>query len=112
MTERGSTPGARTSRLLRNPFTVLSTALAGFLIVMVLLTARVVSGADPALHAGAPNAAVVSHRGRQVLRTTASGRVISVSTGQSGKEIGGSAANHGIVTRSSGGYAAAGENDG
>lgn len=112
MTESGSTWGARTSTFLCNPFAVISTALTSFLIVMVLLTARVVSGSDPALHASTPNAVVVSHNGRKVLRTTASGRVIAVSTAGPGKEIGGSPNGHGIVTRSSGGYAAGGESDG
>jgi|GEM_PF-6779596 len=111
MTERGSRRNARTSAFLRNPFAVISTALASFLVVMVLLTARVVTGADPALHANTPSAVVVSHNGRKVLRTTASGRVTVVSTGP-GKEIGGSPASHGIVTRSSGGYGAGGESDG
>jgi hypothetical protein len=112
MTERRATSGARTSTFLRNPFAVISTAFASFLIVMVLLTARVMSGADPALRASAPNAVVVSHGGHKVLRTTASGRVIGSSAGRSGGEVGGSPSNHAIVTRSSGGYAPGGEGDG
>ncbi len=112
MTERGRTSGTGMSTVLRNPFAVISTTLASFLIVMVLLTARVVMGTDPALRAGSPSAVVISHRGHKVLRTTASGRVIGPSGGQSGGEVSGSPANHTIVTRSSGGYAPGGENDG
>ena len=44
------------------------------LVVLALLTARVVSGTDPSLHASASSAVVVSHSGRTVVRTTASGR--------------------------------------
>lgn len=114
MTECGAASSARTSAFLRNPFAVISTALASFLIVMVLLTARVVSGTDPALRASQSSAVIVSHSGRKVLRTTASGRVIGASGGQSGEsgsEIGGARANHALVTRSSG-YGQGGESDG
>jgi len=114
MTECGGASRTRTSTFLRNPFAAISTALASFLIVMVLLTARVVSGTDPALRASQSSAVVVSHSGRKVLRTTASGRVIGTSGGQSGEsssEVGGARANHAIVTRSSG-YAQEGESDG
>jgi len=53
--------------------TVLATALAAFLAVLVMLNARVYSGGVPSLRQAA---AVVSHRGRVVLTTTASGRII------------------------------------
>jgi len=52
---------------------VLATALACFLAVLVMLSARVYTGTGQ----GLPSAAVVSAGGRTILRTTASGRVIS-----------------------------------
>lgn len=84
MTDVPAKRPVRSSRLAR-PMTVLSTAMASFLAVFVMLTARVYNGTDPGLQ---PTAAVISHGGHTVLKTTASGRVIastSATPGAAGK---------------------------
>jgi hypothetical protein len=77
MTDRTPTTTGRSSRILRSPMTVLTTTLAGFMAIFVMMTARVYNGTDPGLQ---PTAAVVAKNGKTVLKTTASGRVIA-STG-------------------------------
>ncbi len=74
MTDRPTKPSGRSSRILRSPMTVLTTTLAGFLAIFVMMTARVYNGTDPGLQ---PTAAVISKSGKTVLKTTASGRVIA-----------------------------------
>ena len=81
MTDRRPKTPARSSRILRSPMTVLSTSLAGFLAVFVMMTARVYNGTDPGLQ---PTAAVISKGGKTVLKTTASGKVIASSSGTPG----------------------------
>ncbi len=112
MTERGRDRRAGGgSSLLRRPLPVIASALASFLVVLTLLTARVVTGSDPALHPGTSSAVVVSRHGHTVLRTTASGKVISVGTQGAGAQgVGAQPAP--VVTRTSGGFAGAGEQDG
>ena len=61
--------------------TVLSTSLAGFLAIFVMMTARVYNGTDPGLQ---PTAAVISKSGKTVLKTTASGKVIASTAGTPG----------------------------
>ncbi len=92
---------------LRKPLPVIAAALASFVVVLVLLTARVVTGHDPAL--GTPSAAVVAHGGHQVLRTTASGRAIAVGTQGTSGAAGAQLA--GIVTRTSGAPGSGGLDD-
>jgi len=74
MTDRPSRTPGRSSRILRSPMTVLTTTLAGFMAIFVMMTARVYNGTDPGLQ---PTAAVISHSGKTVLKTTASGKVIA-----------------------------------
>ena len=57
------------------PWPVLSAALAMFLVVLALMSARVVVGADPGLRT-ATQARVLTKSGHTVLRTTPSGRVV------------------------------------
>lgn len=97
MTER-PTPRYST-RLARSPVAAVSAALASFLVVLTLLTARVVTGTDPGLR-GTAQAQVVSKGGHVIVRTTASGRVIREAVG-SPSPAGAEAAS--VVTRSSGG---------
>lgn len=106
---RDSRSSAKSS-LLRNPLLVIAAAAASFLVVLALLTARVVSGTDPSLHASAASSVLVSHRGHVVLRTTASGRVLGVARQGAGVEGGGGQPAT-IVTRTSGGFAGGGERD-
>lgn len=101
---------ARTPRSRwRGLLAVLAGTLASFLVVLVLLTVRVVSGVDPALRAVAPTAALVTHRGQTVLRTTASGRIIASEQVAGGSELAGSRPAT-VVTRTSG-VPGAGERD-
>lgn len=81
--------------LWRSPLPVLAAALACFLVVLALLTARVLSGHDPALGAIASRAVVVSRSGHRVVRTTASGRAIA------GSAVEAPSTGTGLVTRSS-----------
>jgi hypothetical protein len=85
--------------------TVLTTALASFLAVLAMMTARVYNGTDPGL---APTAAVVSHKGQAVLRTTASGRVISSAPASSGLMASQKAP---LVTHTSGSLAGGGRDE-
>ncbi len=110
MTERRPDRYVAKSSLLRNPLSVIAPAAASFLAVLALLTARVVSGTDPSLHASAASSVVVSHRGHTVVRTTASGRVIGVAKQGAGVE-GGGVQPATVVTRTSGGFAGGGERD-
>jgi hypothetical protein len=96
--------------LLRNPLSVLAATLASFLVVLVLLTARVVTGNDPALRAGGTGTVLVAHRGHTLVRTTASGRVIGGVGANAGAQHGG-AAPATLVTRTSGLLPGAGERD-
>ena len=89
-----------TEKRLGSPFSVLSAALAIFLVVLALLTARVSSGHDPALAASAAGVAQVSRGAHATLRTTASGRVLSGPPGAGGAEAVSPAAGR-LVTRSS-----------
>ena len=89
----------------RSPFAVLSAALASFLVVLALLTARVVTGTDPSLRATAQTQLVARH-GHTVIRTTASGKKIVETVSGSGGAS--SKAPAGLVTRTSG----TGERDG
>ena len=102
MTERTAT----TSRLRRrSPFAVLSAALASFLVVLALLTARVVTGTDPSLRATAQTQLVTRH-GHTVIRTTASGKkIVETVSGNGGAST---KAPTGLATRTSG----TGERDG
>jgi hypothetical protein len=104
--------GRRTSA--RDLLAVAAASLASFLVVLTLLTARVVSGRDPALNPGVSASALLSPAGRQVVRTTASGRVIG---GAAAASSGSGAASRGTrpvtaLTRTSGGIAGGGERDG
>ena len=81
MTDRTPPIPTRSSRILRSPLTVLSTTLAGFLAIFVMMTARVYNGTDPGLQ---PTAAVISKSGKTVLKTTASGKVIASSSATPG----------------------------
>ena len=72
MTERSPRPARRARR---SPMPVISAALASFLVVLTLLTARVVTGVDRSIAPG-PQAQVVSRNGHTIVRTTASGRRI------------------------------------
>jgi len=101
---------AAVHRLLRSPLSVIAAASASFLVVLALLTARVVSGGDPALRVSASSAVFVSHRGKTVLRTTASGRAIGIAKQGAGLESGGTQPAT-VVTRASGSFAAGGERD-
>jgi hypothetical protein len=97
----------------RNLFGVAAASLASFLVVLTLLSARLVSGRDPALNASASRPALLSTGIRQVVRTTASGRVIGGAAAASGA----GAASRGsrpvtALTRTSGGIAGGGERDG
>lgn len=87
-----------------SPLAVVSAALASFLVVLALLTARVVSGTDPSLRPAAQTQ-LVAHNGKTVIRTTASGRRIVESVPAGGKAATTPA---GLVSRTSGG----GESDG
>ncbi len=102
-------PGRAPRSRSRGPLAVIAAALASFLVVLVLLTARVVSGHDPSLRASASTAAIVTRGGHTVLRTTASGRTVPVAAG-AGVEAG-AAQSVPLVTRSSGAVAGAGEGD-
>lgn len=73
MTDRPPVMRARRKRPLRSLLPVLMTALAGFLAVLAILSARTFTGTAGGL---GQTAAVISHGGHTVLRTTASGRVI------------------------------------
>jgi hypothetical protein len=110
MTEPRADRYAAVYRVLRNPLSAVAAATASFLVVLALLTARVVSGVDPALRASASSAVLVSHRGQTILRTTASGRTIGVARQGAGVESSG-AQPATVVTRASGGFAAGGERD-
>lgn len=100
---RGSAP--------RSPLAVASTALAIFLAVLALLTARVSTGHDPALGANTASVVHVSHGGHTSVRTTASGRVIAGSPGEGAGTAAASSSPAGaLVTRSSGSRLG-GEND-
>lgn len=110
MTEPRPDRRAAARGLLRTPLSVIVAAAASFLVVLALLTARVVSGGDPALRTSASSSVLVSHRGRTVLRTTASGRVLGVAGQGAGVESGG-AQPATVVTRASGGFAPGGERD-
>jgi hypothetical protein len=62
--------------MLRSPLSVLGATLASFLVVLALLTAKATSGQEQALPAGGADTALVVKNGHNVLRTTASGRVL------------------------------------
>lgn len=96
---RQGKPRRRASRLrerdlLRNPLPVALAVIAAFAVVLTLMTARLVLGADPALRrAAAASPAIVAHAShashagtRTVVRTTASGRriVTTVPAGEAG----------------------------
>jgi hypothetical protein len=107
-----SRPAGRASA--RNLLGVAAASLASFLVVLTLLSARLVSGRDPALNASASRSVLLSPGGRQVVRTTASGRVVA---GAAAARSGAGAASRGsqpitALTRTSGGAAGGGERDG
>jgi hypothetical protein len=110
MTEARSSRRTAERSLLRNPLSVVAAAMASFLVVLVLMTARVVSGHDPALLASGPNTALVSRVGNTVLRTTASGRVIGPATAGAGTETSG-AQPATLITRTSGGAGAGAQDE-
>jgi len=110
MTESRSRSRIAQQGVLRSPLTVLTAALASFLVVFVLLTARVVSGHDPALRASASRSALVSRGGHTILRTTASGRVLGPASSATGALAAGTQPVT-VVTRTSGGLADGGERD-
>jgi hypothetical protein len=86
---------------VRSALGVISAALATFLVVLAVLTARISTGHDPAL-AGSSAALAQALRGaRATVRTSASGRVLG---GQSGLPAGETAQAPAspLVTRSSG----------
>jgi hypothetical protein len=87
-------------RRWRSLLAVLAGALACFLAILVLLTVRLTGGVNPATHAVAPVAGLVTHRGQSVLRTTASGRVIGVEGGEGAASAGSVPAR--LATRASG----------
>jgi hypothetical protein len=104
---RQGRPGAAT----RSPLAVASAALAIFLAVLALLTARVSTGHDPALGASTASVVHVSRGGHATVRTTASGRVIGGSSGEgAGAGVASSSPAGALVTRSSGSQIA-GEHD-
>lgn len=111
-------PGERTPRrgrpgvATRSPLAVACAALASFLAVLVLLSARLSAGHDPALGAATASIGHVSHSGHAVVRTTASGRVIagSSSPGAGAGTSSGSQA-EAIITRTSGGQVDGGRDD-
>lgn len=114
MTEARQASRAAGSRQLSNPLAVIVTAAASFLVVLVLLTARVMSGHDPAMRASAPSSVLVSHGGHTVaLRTTASGKVLG-GAAQGAQGAGfeqGAAQPATIVTHTSGGLTSGGGRD-
>jgi hypothetical protein len=111
MTERQPSRSAAISGVLRNPLSVIAAAAASFLVTLVVLTARVVSGVDPALRTSGSSAVISSHHAHAVLRTTTSGRVVAgVSQGSGAENAGAQPAR--VVTRTSGGFAGGGERDG
>jgi hypothetical protein len=74
MTDRSGVRQAGSKRPARHLVAVLTAALASFLAVLAMLSARVYNGTGAGL---APTAAVISRNGHTVLRTTASGRLIA-----------------------------------
>lgn len=110
MTERPNTSKRARRSSLSHAVAVFTSALASFLVVLALLTARVVNGQDPVLASMRPGSALVSHGGHTVIRTTASGRVLATpAAGSAGSEHGASSTK--IVTHTSGSSAAGGEHD-
>ncbi len=106
-----TSPQARRSATTRSPLAVATTALAIFLAVLALLTARVSTGHDPALGASTASVVQVSRGGHASVRTTASGRVIGGSPGEGAGTAAASSSPAGaLVTRSSG-TRLGGEND-
>jgi hypothetical protein len=83
---------------------VLSAALALFLVVFALMSARVVIGTDPGLPAGPQAHVVTTKSGKTILRTTASGRIVREALPATAVRSGAP-----LVTRASG---AQGESDG
>jgi len=73
MTDRPLVMPARAKRPIGSPLPVLMSALAGFLAVLAMLSAKTLTTTAGGL---GQTVAVVSHGGHTVLRTTASGRVI------------------------------------
>lgn len=110
VTERRTPGTSGASSFARSPLSVLTAALASFLLALALLTARVVNGTDPAIRPVA-QAQVVSKQGHTILRTTASGRLISEPAGQTGSPGAPEGGPASLVTRSSGALAG-GEGDG
>lgn len=110
MTERRSQSNSAIANVLRNPFAVATAALASFLVVLVLMTARLMSGHDPALHASTPAAALVARGGTATLRTTPSGRVIGPAAGETAAQTGNTQL-AALVTRASGGAGAGARDD-
>lgn len=102
MTDARPRRGLGVRDALRRALPVISAALACFLAVLAVLTARVTSGQDPTLRATA-STALVSRGGRTVVRTTASGRVPSQMSSASAAQPG--VAPTPLVTRTSGGPA-------
>ncbi len=101
MTERSAATSVSASRpRRRSPLAVLNAALASFLVVLALLTARVVTGTDPSLLASAQTQIVARH-GHTVVRTTASGRrIVEAAPGAAGSRSASTAA---LITHASGG---------
>lgn len=83
---------------------MLSAALALFLVVFALMSARVVIGTDPGLPTGTQARVLTTKSGKTILRTTASGRVVREAAPATGAQTGAP-----LVTRASG---AQGETDG
>lgn len=84
---------------------VIAAALAIFLAVMALLTARVLTGTDPALVGQAARTSVSAHGAGPALRTTSSGAVLPASNAT---PPAGRPSQEAIITRASG----AGRSDG
>jgi len=102
----------RRGGVLSSPFTVMVSAIASFLVVLVLLTARVSTGHDPALSASASSSLVIPRGGSSSIRTTASGRTITVrASGEAAPAVQAPTRTGGLVTRTSGASRPGGERD-
>jgi len=105
-------PTLRRGGALGSPLTVMLPAIASFLVVLVLLTARVSTGHDPALSASASSSLVVPRGASSSIRTTASGRAITVpASGEAASPVQPQPQTGGLVTRTSGASAPGRERD-
>lgn len=112
MTEPGAVPRVARRSGASHLLGVVMATFASFLVVLVLLTARVVSGHDPSLGQSASGSVVLSQGSRSVVRTTASGRVLGpVGSATRSATAAGGAQRVTVSTRTSGGLAGGGERD-